>query len=151
MREIYESRRRGSKLSESTIENIKERLRSFFAFVKHHQKLELQFSHCTNASKIEVYVNFLKQEQQLQSITIASHLYAVEKAFRFVYWNGPPGQYRISLYSLELQGFHLKPLQLLLGLVEVVREKQGADSSFICFIQLKDSFFKYLAQGTHSG
>ena len=92
----YESRRRGSKLSESTIEKITERLRSFFAFVKHHQKLEPQFSQCTNASMIEAYVNFLRQDRQLQSVTIARHLYAVDKALRFVYRNGPPGRVAAS-------------------------------------------------------
>ena len=88
------SRRRGSKLSKSTIKKITERLRSFFAFVKHHQKLQPKFSHCMNASKIDEYVIFFRQDRQLQSITITRHLYAV--ALRFVYRNGPPGEIAAS-------------------------------------------------------
>ena len=88
----YESRRKGCKLSECTIEKVAERLRSFFAFVKNSQKLEPQFSQCANASIVEEYANYLSESRQLRSVTIARHLYAVEKALRFHFRNGPPGR-----------------------------------------------------------
>ena len=59
----------------------------------------------------------------------------------------PPENSEESQEVTQSEGFHLKPSQLLPGLVEVVREKQGADSSFICFNQLKDSFLSTLREG----